>query len=217
MHTEAPGGDVRGLSFCLETVGGRRCLRALHRPDYGPICADWQNAEMHSRIRAGRKQLLARACGLQKPGHPQVLDATAGLGRDGYVLSALGARVTLCERHPLIVELLRDAARRAQSDIEIIHAPAAELLRGGRGWDVVYLDPMYPEKAKAALPGKEMQLFRELTGGDADADALLEPALRAARKRVVVKRPRHAGLLAGREPSLQMQSNQARFDIYLTG
>ena len=190
-------------------------LRALHRPDYGGICADWQSAEMLSRIRAGKKQLLARACGLTKLWSPSILDATAGLGRDGYTLHRLGAQVTLCERHPLIFQLLEDARRRAAAqELELLQASAATLLASGRRWDVVYLDPMYPDKTKSSLPGKEMQIFRDLTGGDADADALLEPALRAARKRVVVKRPRHAPQLAGREPQLSMQGNLARFDIY---
>lgn len=211
----APDSDVRGFSFALEKTDGALQLRALHRPDYGPIHADWQSREMQSRIRAGRKQLLARACGLHKLGHPSLLDATAGLGRDGYTLSQLGAQVTLCERHPLIVQLLRDAAARCASAIEILHTPAVTLLDGQRLWDVIYLDPMYPDKARTALPGKEMQLFRDLTGGDTDADELLAPALRCARQRVVVKRPHHAPPLAGLMPSTQIQSKLARFDIYL--
>jgi 16S rRNA (guanine1516-N2)-methyltransferase len=213
---QAPDGDVRGFSFVLETAAdGRLQLRAQHRPAYGPIRADWQNAEMRSRIAAGRRQLLARACGLPRAPNLSILDATAGLGRDGYTLAALGARVTLCERHALIVELLRDAARQCATPLDIRHDDARALLASGEHWDVVLLDPMYPGTPRSALPGKEMQLFRELTGGDPDADQLLAPALAAARRRVAVKRPRHAPPLAGQPPDLQLKSNQARFDIYL--
>lgn len=216
MHPEALDGNVQGFSFALERdEAGALWLRAHHRPEYGPIQACWQNAEMRSRIGGGKKQLLARACGLQRLQNPSLLDATAGLGRDGYTLSRLGAQVTLCERHPLIVELLRDADRRAQAGLEIIASESAALLRSGRQWDVVYLDPMYPDDSRTALPGKEMQLFRELTGGDPDADSLLPAALAAARRRVAVKRPRHAPTLAGRAPDVQLASNQARFDVYL--
>jgi 16S rRNA (guanine1516-N2)-methyltransferase len=81
-------------------------------------------------------------------------------------------------------------------------------------YDVVYLDPMYPERGKAALARKEMQLLRELTGGDPDADELL--ACANARRRIVVKRPRAAPPLLGREPSLALTGTQARFDIYLS-
>lgn len=211
-------GTAGGFSFQLETENGRLQLRALHRPDYGPIYADWQSAEMVSRIRAGKKQLLARACGLHKRAGLSILDGTAGLGRDGYTLSQLGAEVTLCERHPQIAALLRDAQQRSgDTRIQLRECSTRELLQPPQQWDVIYLDPMYPEAGRRALPQKEMQIFRDLTGGDADADSLLEPAIACARSRVVVKRPRHAPPLQGRDPSLQMEGNQARFDLYLIG
>jgi 16S rRNA (guanine1516-N2)-methyltransferase len=72
---------------------------------------------------------------------------------------------------------------------------------------------MYPDRGKTALAGKELQLLRELTGGDPDADTLLADA--NARRRIVVKRPRSAAPLAGRAPSLALTGTQARFDIYL--
>ena len=158
-----------------------------------------------------------------------MLDATAGLGRDGFTLAALGARVTLAERHDTVVALLRDAQARALQDpvaapaaarIEIVHADGRKLMGPPARFDVVYLDPMYPERGKAALAKKELQLLRELTGGDADADALLAAALLAGmngRRRVVVKRPLSAPALAGREPSFALSGTQARFDIYLCG
>lgn len=46
------------------------------------------------------KQPLARAAGI-KPGiRPTILDGTAGLGVDAFVLASLGCRVTLSERSP---------------------------------------------------------------------------------------------------------------------
>jgi len=225
MVTQTLGSDARGFSFALQENAGRLELLALHRPEYGAICADWGSAEVRRRIAAGRKQLLARAIGLQKKPYLEVLDATAGLGRDGYTLAALGARVTMLERQPQIAALLQDAHRRALADpelaavaarIELLDTDAASAM-AQRQWDTVYLDPMYPHSAKSALPQKEMQIFRDLTGGDADADALLAPALRAARLRVVVKRPAKAPWLAGRKPSLDFHGTQARFDVYLTG
>jgi 16S rRNA (guanine1516-N2)-methyltransferase len=176
------------------------------------------------RVRAGRRQLLARAVGLHKDRNLAVLDATAGLGRDGFTLAALGARVTLAERHPTVLALLEDARERALRDgasaeaagrTEIVHADARKLMGPPARFDVVYLDPMYPERGKAALARKELQLLRELTGGDADADALLGAA--HARRRIVVKRPRAAPPLAGRPPSLALAGSQARFDVYLCG
>lgn len=54
---------------------------------------------------------------------------------------------------------------------------------------------MFPHKDKSALVKKEMRIFQELlqscSGGepDEDADQLLEPAMKLARHRAVVKRP----------------------------
>ncbi len=80
---------------------------------------------------------------------------------------------------------------------------------------MIYLDPMYPDDGKRALPSKEMQILRDLTGGDADADALLDAARQSPVSRVVVKRPAKAPWLAGSKPTLSMEGTQARFDIYL--
>ena len=173
-------------------------------------------------MRAGKRQLLARAVGLHKHPTLHVLDATAGLGRDAFTLAALGARVTLAERHPTVAALLEDARERALRDpataaaaarTAIVHADGRKLMGPPASFDVVYLDPMYPGHGKAALAKKELQLLRELTGGDADADALLASA--NARRRIVVKRPLSAPALAGRPPSLALSGTQARFDVYL--
>lgn len=162
--------------------------------------------------------------GLHKERALLVLDATAGLGRDGFTLAALGAQVTLAERNPTLATLLTDARERALADpataqaaarTEVICLDARKLMGAPPRFDVIYLDPMYPDRGKTALAKKEMQLLRELTGGDADADGLLAAA--NARRRVVVKRPRSAPPLAGREPSLALSGTQARFDIYLAG
>jgi 16S rRNA (guanine1516-N2)-methyltransferase len=212
--------------FVLEQHDGRLQLRATERPGYGAVFADWTGAELKRRIAGGRKQALARAVGLRPQLLPTVLDATAGLGRDGFTLAALGLQVTLAERHPAVAALLRDAHRRALATtttafaetagrIEIIEADTHTLVASARRWDTVYLDPMYPDDGKSALPGKEMQILRDLTGGDADADLLLSAALALARKRVVVKRPPKAPPLAAREPDASLRTTQVRFDLYL--
>ena len=218
----APDREARGFSFALEEEEGRLQLRALHRANYGAINADWNGAELRRRIAGGKRQPLARAAGLHKSVTLKLLDANAGLGRDGYTLAALGAGVTLVERNPSVAALLRDAHRRALADpqtaviarrIAIVEAQARAVLESGGLWDVVYLDPMYPDDGKAALPGKEMQILRDLTGGDEDADQLLQPALACALQRVVVKRPPKAPWLDGMEPSMSLRSTQLRFDV----
>lgn len=215
-----PGLNTRGFSLVRDGAHDRLCLHAQHHPEYGAIHADWLGAEQRRRVQGGRRQLLVRATGLHQHPGLHILDATAGLGRDAFTLAALGAEVTLCERHPLIFALLEDAARRAAGHpatrrLHLVAGTAVTLLDGTRSWDVVYLDPMYPHMGKTALPQKEMQFFRELTGGDPDADGLLALALPCARKQVVVKRAAKAPPLAGLPPSRSLKGEQARFDIYL--
>ncbi|HET8882175.1 MAG TPA: class I SAM-dependent methyltransferase [Solimonas sp.] len=224
MQDTTPGETARGFSFALVTGADGLELQALHHRDFKPIRCDWRDAEIRRRIAAGKQQLLARAIGLHKFKAPTVLDATAGLGRDGFVLAALGAQVTMIERQPLFAALLADALERARVDpltqaaaqrVRVLAGDATTQMHGTQRWDVVHLDPMYPHRDKHALPQKQMQILRELTGGDPDADALLAPALAVATRRVVVKRPSHAPFLAGREPAFQLKGKQARYDVYL--
>jgi len=162
---------------------------------------------------------------MHKKADIHIVDATAGLGRDGFTLAALGARVTLLERQPMMVALLRDAQRRALDSayaeaarrVCIVEADAADWLRANREpVDAVHLDPMYPDDGRTALPQKAMQMLRDLTGGDADAAALLDAALASNTARVAVKRGAKAGWLGERKPAHELTGTQARYDIYLT-
>jgi len=205
----------------LETRDGRLQLVARHHPGYGPVFVDWLAAAVARRIAAGRRQLLARAAGLHQRSGLRILDATAGMGRDGFTLAALGAHVTLAERNPTVAALLADGRRRALADpaaaaaaqrLEIVAGDARDLVEAD--WDAILLDPMYPAQGKAALSKKELQVLRELAGDDADAADVLEAALRSRAARVAVKRPLQAPLLGGRVPAFQLKGTQARFDIY---
>jgi 16S rRNA (guanine1516-N2)-methyltransferase len=157
------------------------------------------------------------------------MDATAGLGRDAFVLACHGCKVMMLERNPVIAALLADGLERAESDPEI-GAMVRERMILQRGdslteltrlppelySEVVYLDPMYPHRGKSALVKKEMRLLRALVGDDEDSGQLLTAALKVAGKRVVVKRPATAPPLPGPKPDLDFKTKSHRFDIYLT-
>jgi 16S rRNA (guanine1516-N2)-methyltransferase len=175
------------------------------------------------RCGGGRGEPIARAAGLRGGRTPSVVDATAGLGRDAFVLAALGCPLTLVERSPVVAALLEDGLRRgaAAPDVapvvarmRLVHGDATALLPGLRA-DVVYLDPMYPHRDSSALVKKEMRLFQALLGPDADSERLLPAALAAARARVVVKRPAAAPPLAGERPAHEIRTKNHRFDVYL--
>jgi len=178
----------------------------------------------------GRGQTIAKAIGIKqgKP-VPSVLDATAGLAKDSYVFACLGCAVTMLERSPIIAELVKDGIARASLCDEFYDT----LKQGFKLYvndalshinsiddenkpDVIYLDPMYPDKKKSAAVKKNMQLLQKLLGHDLDTDNVLNAALKKASKRVVVKRPKGAAVLnASCKPSLTYESKGTRYDTYI--
>ncbi|MFY1028089.1 class I SAM-dependent methyltransferase [Actinobacillus seminis] len=204
-------------------------LRKLDEPKLGAIFVDFVHGALAYRRQfgGGRGEAIAKAVGIKKGYLPTVIDSTAGLGRDAFVLAAIGCRVKLIERHPVIYLLLQDGLQRAYADAEIgaMMQQNMQLLPQHHiaaldpkvdFADVVYLDPMYPHKQKSALVKKEMRVFQHLVGADLDAAELLPAALQLARRRVVVKRPDYAEFLAQKAPHFSRETKNHRFDIYLT-
>lgn len=202
-------------------------LRHADLPKQSDILVDFASgAASYRRLHGGGKgEAIAKAVGLNKVSELTVLDATAGLGRDAFVLASLGADVTLVERNPAVAALLHDGLRRAEADavlakwlpqrMKLLFCSASEALLQHSAVDVVYLDPMFPPREKSALVKKEMRAFHDVVGADDDADSLLPLALVLARKRVVVKRPGYASYLAGQKPSMSVSGKNNRFDVYI--
>ncbi len=248
--------ETRGFALARLELRETNALMLIDQtlPDYAPLVVDFLSGPLLHRLKNGltRSQPMSRALGLKSyrgGAGPNVLDATAGMGTDAFIMSAMGCHVRAVERSPVIFELLQDGLERlrAASDQHandksarpvrarvnlqevatrlsfenaVSHDLMTTLGRGDRAVcpDVIYLDPMYPEegRSKSALPKKEMQIFRRLLGDDIDAEALLNLALKAARQRVVVKRPIYAPALGGR-PTHSFDGKTARFDMYLAG
>lgn len=188
------------------------------------------------RVRRGRLQgeLLVRAARVKGVEDPVALDATAGLGEDSFLLAAAGFTVEMYERDRVIAALLRDGLERAAEDSELacivrrmhLHEEdgAAALEAIGDGcWetsdgretpDVVYLDPMFPERQKSAAVKKKLQLLQRLEEpcSDEDAALLLDAAISARPRKVVVKRPAKGAYLAGMKPAYSVEGKAVRFD-----
>jgi 16S rRNA (guanine1516-N2)-methyltransferase len=214
------------LLFVLQVNMQRLELSKLDEPKLGAICVDFvDGATAHRRkFGGGRGQDIAKAVGLKHGFKPNVLDATAGLGRDAFVLATLGCNVTMMERMPIVAALLEDGLERAQLSTEInditdrmslIKSSSIENMNLATAPDVIYLDPMYPHREKSAAVKKEMRVFQSLVGEDLDADNLLAPAIALAKYRVVVKRPSYAPPLAGKTPSTSINMKKNRFDVYV--
>jgi 16S rRNA (guanine1516-N2)-methyltransferase len=195
----------------------------------GKLVVDFVGGAVGHRLRfgGGRGQALPKAAGLGKGQTPRIADATAGLGRDAFLLASLGAEVTLIERSPEMHALLAEGMARAQETgpeyAEIIGRMTL-LLGDGRELlpnlhpDVVLVDPMHPPRGNTALVKKEMRLLREIVGADPDAFELMQVALASAGKRVVLKWPLRAEAMPGlRPPSHQIVGKSTRYDVFMTG
>lgn len=204
----------KNISIHIDFISGN----LAHRQKYG----------------GGRGQSIAKAIGLkQGTPPPSVLDATAGLAKDAYILACLGCSMTLIERSAIIFELIKDAIQRAGEDehfktilkkgFKVINKSSIEYLsviaekRGEDNIypDVIYLDPMYPDKKKSASVKKNMQILQKLLGKDEDTQELLNAALKVAKKRVVVKRPKGAENLTALKPTYTVESKKTRYDVYI--
>lgn len=212
--------------YLLWTAEGL-ALQQTGRRRPGPVRVDFVSGALaHRRLHGGGKgQLIAKACGVKAGVRPRIADLTAGLGRDAFVLAALGCEVTLVERSPVVHALLADGLARA-ADSEVAEIIARMRLQAGDGRDwlrslspdqvpqVIHLDPMFPHSSKSAQVKKEMLAFRDLVGPDGDSAELLAAALAAHPCRVVVKRPRLAPSIEGPEPGYRLEGKSSRYDVY---
>ncbi|KTD73669.1 class I SAM-dependent methyltransferase [Legionella tucsonensis] len=208
----------RNASLCLFVTEDKLSLKI---PGFSPIFAEFSAAFWSKRKSEGKKQGLVRAC-KPSPGL-KIIDATAGWGRDSSILASFGAEVLMIERHPVMASLLSDALiRRNESEQHPLHL----MLHAGDAYsylnslteqdypDVIYIDPMHPERSKSALVKKEMQALQQIIGTDEDALGLIQLAISRAKQKVVVKWPQKIKpLLPG---NVAVEGKTVRFDIYFS-
>ena len=225
------------------------------------LCADF--SELKKRLNKNNlsRELLVKAARLKhRPSSadasgadgppsgelPLLLDATAGLGEDSFLLAAAGFRVLLFEKDPVIAALLKDALKRAREDGDpAVSGPARRMelreedsvsymrvlseqiheaadAKGGAGIpdvrqdlpDVIFLDPMFPERKKSGLIGKKFQLLQQLERPASDEEELLRAAMELKPKKLIIKRPLKGPFLAGRKPDYSLSGKAIRVDCF---
>ena len=176
-----------------------------------------------------KNEPLLRAIGLKKLHTPLVFDATPGMGKDAFMLASFNCQIVMVERSVVVAALLENGLERASQNeqlketiakMKLINADSIEYLKNNElRPDVIYLDPMFPERIKSAKVKKEMQLLQQLLAHELDNNeekSLLAIAMEKANNRVVVKRPKAAPWLAGKKPSHCIEGKAIRYDVYLT-
>jgi 16S rRNA (guanine1516-N2)-methyltransferase len=179
----------------------------------------------------GKGQMIAKACGLNKYQLPlTILDATAGVGSDAFILASLGCTLHLCEANPQLYALLHDAHQRAlaipqiqaiATRMQIYSGNSLELIAqigSAHQIDVIYFDPMFPKNKKNALPKNAMQVLQHIAVENnlAQEQELLSLAKQFARKRIVVKRHKNSPFFANTKAHASIIGQTNRFDLYMS-
>ena len=188
--------------------------------------------EMSNRLKRGnlQQELLVKAARLKRDKkdppekRPLVIDATAGMGEDSFLLAAAGYEVWLYEYDPVIAALLEDALQRALAVPELSEAAGRmrlfkensieALKRLPVSPDVVYLDPMFPERQKSALVKKKFQLLQQLESPCCNEEELLKAAITASPRKLVIKRPLKGPYLGGIKPDYSLTGKAIRYDCF---
>ena len=225
--------DIR-LRFALSMHDNDSNHRPVHLEDADDavptgkeLSCDFVGGSVQHRLRfgGGRGQDLPKAAGLKLGINPHIIDATAGLGRDAFLLASLGAKVTMIERSAEMHALLHDGMARALyaggvtaeiiSRMTLIHGDAIQLLPS-LSPEIVFVDPMHPPRNKSALVKAEMRQIRTIVGIDVDQNRLMQTALAYASRRVVLKWPAKAAPMADIPPAThQIIGKSVRYDVFM--
>lgn len=214
--------ETKQYHYGLSVLNGILRLKA-YQEKFNPIVIDFSQGEYLQRTKqlSQKSELIAKAVGIKKDYRPDVIDATAGLALDAYILACFGCQVTMLERSPIMQVLLENAIAQTlddslQSRLQLVKMDAIDYLKKLTvKVDVIYLDPMFPERNKSALVKKEMRVLKNIVGQDVDAEELFLLAMTKAKKRIVVKRPKLAPYLNHQKPDIQYHSGPMRFDVYV--
>ncbi|WP_343152724.1 class I SAM-dependent methyltransferase [Buchnera aphidicola] len=201
-------------------------LKHRYLTNLGTVWVDFTKNSISYRAKLATKknEAIAKAIGIKKNYFPFVLDATAGLGKDAFILSKLGCKVHMFERNPIVALLLFDGLERGYNDLKINSWLKKRLFLSYSSSfkmknillqqpDVIYLDPMFAIKKKA-LSKKEINLLKLFVGNDSDAIDLLSFSFCYAKHRIVIKRPRSLPPFFSEKIVNSIITNKYRFDIY---
>ena len=208
--------------YRLSLVKGGYCLRDTFSSQK-PLSLSFSSPKFLRRVKTATKnnELLAKAVSIRKG--LRVVDCTAGLGREGFLLAYLGCDVTLIERSKVIYTLLYDALnsasfepdlKKAVNRISLYWSDSREFLSQHPSWDVIYIDPMFPDNKKTSLPKGDMQYLQRFLCKEKNNGSLLKRALGCEFKRLVVKRPLKTIDHDLRKADSSVQNDKIRYDIY---
>lgn len=211
--------DLTTAEFTLYFSDHHLYLHWQKNPQLKNFRIDYLQKTFAGRLKKlnAQREMLARACQMKKHTYLTVLDVTAGLGFDAVILAHSGFQVTAIEREPVLAALLEQAFSQISMQPKLVFADSADYLKNlptSNCPDIIYLDPIFPEKFKAARSNKYLYLLQHLCEKNENEEELFNLALKRARYRVVVKRPIHAPFIKNQKPNFSLKGKSHRLDIY---
>ncbi|CAL4324865.1 Ribosomal RNA small subunit methyltransferase J [Buchnera aphidicola (Periphyllus testudinaceus)] len=172
-----------------------------------------------------QKELIIKAMRTKSKKNITILDSTAGFGKDSFVLASFGFKVFMIEKNLIIYKLLSNGLKRAYTDQKIgkwikkrmilFHSDSLIFFKKRKIIpDIIYIDPMFNKKK--SKPKKDMFLLKKLLKNTNNEEKLLKPAIKLAKKKVVVKRYLNQSFLKKKKPNYILYGKNYRFDIYNT-
>lgn len=155
----------------------------LHYKDK-ELFIDFNSSEILNRIDPKTKKCsIVQAVEGRSKDKLNILDTTAGLGRDTFTLAARGHRLTSLEKDCYIYVLLVDALHRARqthnlkdiaNQIDLINIDANEHINTTNiSFDCIYIDPMFPPRNKSAKVKQGMQVLHDIAFNNDESNSNL--------------------------------------------
>ncbi|WP_343182522.1 class I SAM-dependent methyltransferase [Buchnera aphidicola] len=184
---------------------------------------NYQNFQQYKK---DYKRKIIKAVKIKKKKKINILDATAGLGKDAFILFSHGYNITMIERNPILSILLEDGLKRGFKDkmigtlikkkMKLIYASSININQMNlQKPDVIYIDPMFPSYKQKSLPKKNIKIIKKIVGSDLDSINLFHECMKFSVYKIVVKRPKTSSYISCHKPSYSIKTKKYRFDIYI--
>ena len=190
------------------------------------IVVDFTSNDIQNKINPQKaKPAIVKAIEGRNNQPLNILDGTAGLGSDSFVIAARGHKVIAIEKSKIVYTLLLDGLNRAKNsesiykfanNISLYNFDTESYLSQTQEiFDVIYLDPMFPERKKSAKVKKGMQTLQLLLGhSNSDENNLFNLAFNKSKK-LIIKRAVNNPYFADKKPTNSLKGKSNRFDIYI--
>ena len=205
--------DTNGLSFVKESINPKEVLHI-----------DFLKGTLGWRLkRVNHERNLRKALG-KTDKQLSIFDSTAGLLTDTMIFLSLGHKVVAVEQSKIIYSLVKDAILRAKNMIPelknliFLNDNSLNVYKSiSKGFDVIYLDPMYPsshKKNKKSGRLANIKKILEIENLTDNGENLVKEFFNLEYKKIILKRP-----LKYRKNysniNYQVLGKTTRFDIYL--